>query len=143
MGTWGTESINYFLAAASADTELVYRLAGWFDENHHRFAPSHPDNRFRSRETLLKGLVHTFIPLHPGLIRYLGEKGLWSKAHARRERRKEELASSYRRAYQGALRAAQEKGIEVDSESQAWQDFWHKYRQAQSLTPFKQLRGLD
>ena len=142
-GTWGTESINYFLAAASADTELVYRLARWLDGNYHRFAPLHPDNRFRSREVLLKGLVHTFIPLHPGLIRYLDEKGLWSEPHAKRERYKEELVSSYRQAYQGALRAAQEKGIKVDSESQAWQDFWHKYRQAQGLTPFKQFLGLE
>lgn len=142
-GTWGTEGINYLLAAASADTELVYRLARWFDENHNRFAPLHSDNRFRSREVLLKGLVHTFIPLHTGLIRYLSEKGLWSEAHTRRELRKEELASSYRWAYREALRAAKEERITINSESKAWQDFWHKYRQARGLAPFKQFCGLD
>jgi len=142
VGTWGTESINYFLAAAAADTELVYNLAEWFDNNHPRFASRHLDNRFRSRDVLLKGLSHTFIPLHPGLIRYLEEKGLWSEAHARRELGKEKLVSSYRQAYGAAFKAAKEKGIKVDPESQAWEDFWHQYQRAQGLVPFKQFPGL-
>lgn len=142
-GTWGTESINYFLATASADTGLIYRLAKWFDENYDRFAPMHPDNRFRSRQVLLKGLVHTFIPLHPGLISYLDEKGLWTEAHARRESGKEELVSRYREAYRAALRVAKEQGVTGDPKSQAWQDFWYQYRQGQRLKPFRQFPGLD
>ncbi|MFH0941952.1 MAG: TAXI family TRAP transporter solute-binding subunit, partial [Chloroflexota bacterium] len=108
-GTWGTESINYYLAAAPADGELVYRLAGWLDANYARFAPLHKDNRFRSRETLLKGLKHTFIPLHPGLIKYLKEKSLWSDSHEKREKRKLALVTGYRKAFDEALKAAKKQ----------------------------------
>lgn len=140
-GTWGTESINYYLAAAPADGELVYRLAEWLDANYARFAPLHKDNRFRSRETLLKGLKHTFIPLHPGLIKFLKEKGLWSESHEKREKRKLALVAGYRKAFDEALKAAKKQGI-TDASSPARTEFWEKFRKAKGLEPFKQYPGL-
>jgi hypothetical protein len=141
-GTWGTESINYYLAAAPADSEMIYHLTEWLDANHSKFAPLHKDNRFRSRETLLKGLKHTFIPLHPGLIKFLREKGLWSDLHEKREQRKLALVTGYREAFDEALNTAKKQGI-ADAASPKWPDFWEIFRNNKGLEPFKQYPGLE
>ncbi|RJQ38579.1 MAG: hypothetical protein C4555_04850 [Dehalococcoidia bacterium] len=141
-GTWGTESINYYLAKGEADLKLAYHLVEWLDTSYTRYAPLHKDNRFRSRETLLKGLRHTFIPLHPGLINYLKETNLWSDAHERREQRKLALVSGYRAAFDEALVAAKKQGIN-DTSSADWQAFWDNFRKTKGLEPFKQYPGLD
>jgi len=141
-GTWGTESINYYLVSGIADTELMCRLVAWLDNNYSRYAPLHKDNRFRSCETLLKGLKHTFIPLHPGLIKYLQEKSLWSAGHEKREKRKLALVESYRKAFDEALIAARKQGIH-DAASPEWQAYWDKSCKTKGLEPFKQYPGLD
>lgn len=141
-GTWGTESINFYLAKAEADRELVYHLALWLDTNYARFEPLHKDNRFRSRETLLKGLKHTFIPLHPGLIEFLKEKGSWSDSHEKREKRKLALVAGYRKAFDEALKAAKKQGI-TDATSPDWQAYWDEFRKTKGLEPFKQHPGLE
>lgn len=141
-GTWGTESINYYLSAGKADRELVYHLVEWLDTAYARYAPLHKDNRFRSRETLLKGLKHTFIPLHPELIEYLKDKNLWSNAHDKREKRKLALVNGYHAAFSEALVAANKQGI-ADAANPDWHPFWDKFVRTKGLEPFKQYPGLE
>jgi len=140
-GTWGTESINYYLAKGQADTEFIYQLVKWLDTNYNRYAPLHKDNRFRARETLLKGLKHTFIPLHPGLIKYLKEKNFWSDAYEKREKQKLALVNGYRKAFNEALKTAKKQGI-ADATSPDWPAFWDKVCKTKGLESFKQYAGL-
>ncbi|MFH0942362.1 MAG: hypothetical protein V1823_05025, partial [Chloroflexota bacterium] len=79
--------------------------------------------------------------LHPGLIKYLKEKSLWSDSHEKREKRKLALVTGYRKAFDEALKAAKKQAI-ADAASPAWTDFWEKFRKTKGLEPFKQYPGL-
>jgi uncharacterized protein len=141
-GTWGTESINYLIRRAGDGDDLAYRLADWFDANQPRFAAAHPDNRFRTREILLEGLKHTFIPCHAGLIRYLGERGLWSAAHEKRQMANRELAARYRQAFAEALEQAATQGVDTAADNPAWINLWSDWKQKHNLPEIKVFAGL-
>lgn len=142
VGTWGTESINYLITRAGDSSDLVYRLAGWFDANQPRFAAAHPDNRFRSREVLLEGLKHSFIPVHAGLIRYLNELGLWTTAHEKRQAANRELAARYRQAFGEALVTADSRGIRTAADNPAWVGLWRDWKAKAKLPEIKVFAGL-
>jgi len=135
VGKWGTEGINYLVTRQETDPELVYHLAKWLDENHHGYADKHPDNRFRTREVLMQGLKHTFIPCHRGLITYLKEKGQWTAAHTARQKQNSRLVGTYHRAYQRTLEKADAAGIFVNPENESWTKLWARRRR--KLTPLK------
>ncbi len=141
-GRWGTEGINYFLAAAEMDTGLAAGLARWFDRNRERYLKTHRDNRFRTREVLLKGLGHTFIPCHPGLIDYLGETRNWTAAHRSRQAENLELADAYRRAFAEALAAAARAGIGASVSNSVWMEFWAGWKHEHDLPRIHVFDGL-
>ncbi len=142
-GRWGTEGVILELTRADSDPELVYRLAKWFDENYARIKERHPDNRFKTRETLLKGLNHTFVPCHEGLIRYLTELGLWTDAHERRQAENVALIETHVAVHRRAVRLADEAEVNVDPQNQKWQDFWTDYKCQQGITPIRLHDGLE
>lgn len=141
IGHWGVTGINFEQTRADTDPALVYHLAKWFDENHPRFKDTHPVNRFRTRETLMEGLRYTFLPAHEGLISYLKDLGLWTKAHELRQRQNRELVDRYAAAYQECMWRADEKKIWVARENGEWVRFWDDYRKA-NLPEFKPFDDL-
>jgi len=142
IGTWGTESINYLIARADAAEDFVYRLAGWFDANQPRFAAAHPDNRFRTREILIQGLAHSFIPCHAGLIRYLSELGLWTAAHEKRQAANCDLAARYRQAFSEALAQASSRGVDTAAANPTWISLWKDKKQSLDLPDIRVFAGL-
>jgi hypothetical protein len=141
IGHWGITGINFEQTRSDTDPELVYHLARWLDENYPRFKDKHPTNRFRNRETLIEGLRYTFLPCHEGLISYLKDLGLWTKAHDVRQRENKDLVDRYAAAYQECMWQADEKKIWVARESEEWVRFWTDYRQA-NLPEFKLFDDL-
>jgi hypothetical protein len=141
IGHWGVTGINFEQTRADVDPELIYHLARWFDENHSRFRDRHPVNNFRTIETLMYGLRYTFLPCHDGLISYLKDKGLWTKANDLRQRQNRELVDRYAAAYQECMRQADEKRIWVARESEEWVKLWQKYKKAnlEEIVPFDDL----
>jgi TRAP-type uncharacterized transport system substrate-binding protein len=142
VGTWCTEGINYFVTREATDPELVYQLAKWFDQNYEKYCDRHPDNRFRSREVLLRGMEHTFIPAHPGLIKYLREQGDWNDARERRQGDNERLVSAYCAAYQEALEKADEAAIMISPGNEEWTQLWAGQCQRKRLPPVRLYAGL-
>jgi hypothetical protein len=143
IGHWGTTGINFEQTRADTDPELVYHLAKWFDENYPRFKDVNPANRFRNRETLIEGLRHTFLPCHEGLISYLKDLGLWTKAHDARQARNKDLIDRYTAAYQQAIEMADGKRIWVSSKNTEWVEFWENYKQELSLPKIKMFPNLE
>lgn len=141
IGHWGITGITFEQTRADTDPTLIYNLAKWFDENHLRFKDTHPVNRFRTQETLMEGLRYTFLPCHEGLIKYLKDLGLWTKAHGLRQRQNEELVNRYIAAYQKCIWQADEKKIWVARESEGWVKFWTDYKKA-NLSEFKPFDNL-
>jgi len=142
VGKWGTEGINLELTHERTDPELVYHLAKWMDENYHRYKDKHAENKFRTREWLMKALERTYIPCHEGLIKYLKELGLWTEAHQRRQKKNVELVTRYCEAYQKVMEEADEKWISVVPENKEWLDLWENYKAA-NLPPFKLFNNLE
>ena len=141
IGLWGITGITFEQTTAYVTPELVYHLAKWFDENHPRFKDKHPANRFRTRETLMEGLQYTFMPCHEGLIAYLKDVGVWTKAHDIRQKENQELVDRYTTAYQECMWLADEKRIWVSRENKEWVNFWTDYKKA-NLYEFKQFDSL-
>jgi hypothetical protein len=141
-GKWGNQGLNLELTNERVDAGFIYHLAKWLDENHHRYKDRHKENRFRTREWLMKALEQTFIPLHEGLIMYLKDLGLWTEKHERRQKKNLDLLTRYCDAYQRIMWAADDAGLEVRPENEKWVRLWEDYRNAY-LSPIKLFSSLD
>lgn len=141
-GKWGNQGLNLELTNERVDAGFIYHLAKWLDENYHRYKDRHKENRFRTREWLMKALEQTFIPLHEGLIMYLKDLGLWTEKHERRQKKNLDLLTRYCDAYQRLIWAADDAGLEVRPENEKWVRLWEDYRNAY-LPPIKLFSSLD
>ena len=68
IGVW-----NVMICQKSLDTDLVYRLAKTLFENRDYLIKIHPSAAYTTPENTVK---YSAIPLHPGTIKYLKEKGI-------------------------------------------------------------------
>ena len=68
IGVW-----NVMICQASLDTELVYQLAKALFEHNDYLKKIHPSAAYTTPENAVK---YSQIPLHPGTIKYLKEKGI-------------------------------------------------------------------
>ncbi len=68
IGVW-----NVMICQASLDTDLVYKLAKALFENNDYLKKIHPSAAYTTPENAVK---YSKIPLHPGTIKYLEEKGV-------------------------------------------------------------------
>ena len=73
IGVW-----NVMICQRSLDTELVYNLAKALFENNAYLKKIHPSAAYTTPENTVK---YSSIPLHPGTIKYLQEKGITVPAH--------------------------------------------------------------
>lgn len=128
IGHWGMVNITFEQTHADTDSGFIYHLAKWFDENYDRFAERHPSNKFRNRETLLEGFRYTFLPCHEGLVAYLKDIGIWTKADDLRQLQNQNLVDRCVTTYEGCLKQADESKIRVTPENREWLDLWADYR---------------
>jgi TRAP transporter TAXI family solute receptor len=68
IGVW-----NVMICQASLDTEMVYNLAKALFEHNDYLQKIHPSAAYTTPENAVK---YSPIPLHPGTIKYLEEKGI-------------------------------------------------------------------
>jgi len=141
-GAWGAEGINYLVTRAETPPELVHSLVHWLDENYPRLKPLHPDNRFRDFTTLMRGLNHTYIPCHAGLVTYLKEKGAWTEAHGARDRSNSQVVDRYCAAYGAAIDEADEKLMQVDPANEEWVNLWTAFKKDRNLPAIKVFTSL-
>jgi hypothetical protein len=134
-GKWGTAGINLEITRAGVDPALVYNVAKWFNENYARYTEGHPENQYRTLETLLEGLKHTYMPCHEGLITYLKELGVWTPAHDKRQAENIALVDRYIAEYDKVMTMADAKSVWVSPESPEWVEMWNDYK-AKNIPPF-------
>lgn len=68
IGVW-----NVMICQKSLDTDLVYKLSKALFENNDYLVKIHPSAAYTTPENTVK---YSVIPLHPGTIKYLKEKGI-------------------------------------------------------------------
>lgn len=130
-------TIPSLLASADQDTELIYQLTKWLDENYDLYKDGHPYCSDMTIEALMALAEVEFIPLHDGAVKYLEEKGLWTSGHESRRQQNIELITRYEQAYQVAIDMADEKGIEVANTNEEWLKFWEDYKVDIGLPKYK------
>jgi len=122
-------------AKAEDDPEFVYQLVKWLDENHEHYKGKFAHANMLTVDNLVRFLeVGALQPLHEGTIRYLKEKGLWKPEYQKRQDQLVQLAQKHVQAFQGALRAAAEAGIDPTPGNESWHAFWAEYRKRHGIT---------
>lgn len=142
LGVWGTSGTSLYTTRAATDEGLVYHLAQWLDENWAKYRDLHSWNKYMTREMLVEELNHTFLPCHPGLVRYLKELGLWTETHQCRQAENIALIDRYCQAYQSAIDLADEKAVAVSPENADWRGIWEGQKKVLGLPDFHTFDSL-
>ncbi|MFA5315901.1 MAG: TAXI family TRAP transporter solute-binding subunit [Dehalococcoidales bacterium] len=141
-GICSTVGTDQFCCHANADTELIYNLVKWLDENWARYKDLHLWLTQTTRQNLMEKLDITCLPCHEGLIKYVKELGLWTDAHEKRNKENEDTVARYCEASQAAMWLADEKGIVVNRDNPEWVTLWENYKKELGLKPFDFLPSL-
>jgi hypothetical protein len=109
------------------DPEFVYQLVKWLDVNHALYEGKYTHAKLMSIDSVIEFLDNDPVePVHPGMIRYLKEKGLWKDEYARQNDFNVKLADKYITTFKAAVAAAEKKGMKVDPKNEEWVSFWQQ-----------------
>ena len=128
---------------ASWDTELVYNLIKWLDENYDRYKDGHPNFGTMKPEFLLRLDEVNYIPLHEGAVMYLKEKGMWTDKHQIRLEQNIDLLSKWIQLFQATVDKADDQGILIGPEKEDWLKLWETEKASAGLPNFISFTGLD
>jgi TRAP transporter TAXI family solute receptor len=110
------------------DTEPIYKIARFFGEAYDQYKDKHADLKDMSLRAMRQLLDTKCLPVHPGTIKYLKEKGLWTAADDKWNDELLEIMNRYEKAWMMALKEAKEKSIEVDLKNEKWLKLWNEHR---------------
>jgi hypothetical protein len=126
-GVSGITSNFVYAAPAAADEDFVYNLVKWMHEAHDDYKDKHPLAARMSLEQFRNYLDRSPLPVHPGTVKYLREIGAWTEED---DAWNDEAAAKMDRwieARKAAMKAAQEQGVEIDFENQAFLDILNEH----------------
>lgn len=125
---------TYYHAKASTDPELIYHVVKWLGENYDLYKDKAKGCEEMNVETMRKALDlargNNHLPIHPGTIRYLKEKGMWSAEDDAWNEKNKKLIEQWVKTYEAAIAAADEKKIEINPKNEAWVTLWESYKKA-------------
>jgi len=137
IGHWGWGSAALLWTRADTDSDLIYHLVKWLDENYDSYKDLHPNFTDMSLDRYRLSLDTTYLPIHEGAIRYLKEKGMWTADDDVRQAYNVDMVTKYTEAYKAAIEQADEKGIMVDPDNEEWVELWEGYKKEIDLPIFK------
>jgi len=132
-GTWVMSSYRWLFASSETDTELIYQICKWLDQNYSLYKDTHETNRWMTLDSVKEGLKTIYFPVHPGLKKFLVEKGVWTDAHEKRSQYNYDLCASYVKAYNEAIAKADSQKITVSPTNQKWLELWENYKAEKKL----------
>ncbi|HEY87900.1 MAG TPA: TAXI family TRAP transporter solute-binding subunit [Dehalococcoidia bacterium] len=143
LDKWMLTSVAAYVTRSDTDTDLVYNVVKWLDENHDLYKDAHPWAKQMTREYLMELAETDFVPLHDGAVKYLEEQGEWTPAHEARRQQNIDLFTNWSEAWETAVDMADEQGIAVDPANEDWVSFWAEQSASTGLPPFQYFLGLD
>jgi len=141
-GIPSTGSLGVIVTREQTDTALVYNLAKWLDTNYDKYKDTYVDCKYMTLDNMVTAAATMPVPVHPGTIQYLKEKGKWTAANDARQQANIEFLTKYVNGYADAIKKAEAAGIKVDPGEKAWLDFWAKYKADNNLQPLRVFSGL-
>lgn len=142
IGTWSIMSYKYLGTNMNTDTDVIYNMAKWLGENYELYRDRYASNANMTLADLVNALQTIYIPAHPGLVKYLKEKGIWNEEYEERNQANTTLFEDYCSAYQSAMAEATNKGIEIKSSNPEWINFWEDYKRTEGLPGIKMHASL-
>ncbi|AKG53947.1 TRAP transporter solute receptor TAXI family precursor [Dehalogenimonas sp. WBC-2] len=133
IGTWTISSYKYLGANMDTDPELIYNLVKWLDENYDLYKDSYTSNTNMTLQDVLLTLQTTFMPVHPGLVKYLKEKGIWNADYEKRNETNIALFQKYVDGYKEAMTLATAQNIDIKPNNLAWIEFWENYKKDKGI----------
>lgn len=119
---------SFYMARDDMETEYVYHLVKWFDESFEAYKDVNPGLSSMKLEANRATLDFTSAPAHDGLVKYLEEKGMWTKEDEAWRQQNVQLIDKYIKAHEAATADAKEKGIKVDATSEDWIQLWETHK---------------
>ncbi|WP_259330083.1 TAXI family TRAP transporter solute-binding subunit [Thermus thermophilus] len=130
---------SVYYTRADLDENLVYHLVKWWDENYARYRDKHTLARYQSLDSLRFLVENLALPLHPGTVRYLKEKGIWNREMEQKQAMAVRLADQYVTLYERAATLARSRGIPVNPANEAWQSFWREFLRENRVPRFSEV----
>jgi TRAP transporter TAXI family solute receptor len=130
---------SVYYTRADVDEGLVYHLVKWWDENLTLYREKHALARFQSLESLRFIAENMAVPWHPGTVRYLKEKGLWTPEMERKQQATLRLVDQYTTLYERAAELAKSRRVSTDPASPAWQQFWRGFLEQNRVPRFSEV----
>lgn len=117
------------------DPEFVYQLVKWFDQNLDKFKDKYTHAKLMNLDNFIEFLENDPVEvIHPGMIRYLEEKGLWKKEYEKTNEFNSKLSQKYIRVFNEAVSAAEAKNIKIDPQEKEWVTFLKQYQKDNGIT---------
>jgi len=143
QGTWSVSGPRAYWSYYEADPELIYNIAKWLDENYDKYKDRFDSNVWMTMDILKDAIAEMFTPVHPGLKRYLIEKGIWNDIYEKRDKYNYDLCKTYVDAYAKAVTAAEAQGITVTPSNAKWLEFWENYKIQNKMVMLRKHPSLE
>jgi uncharacterized protein len=137
VGKRAYQGLTWIVTRDDADTDLIYNLVKWFDENHDKYEAANQNNVYMTLENLVYTAESSFVPLHDGAIKYLKEKDLWTATMQANYEASVASVSKFMAAYEKAIAAAKAQKIAIDPTNPDWLALWEDTKTAAGLEPFR------
>jgi hypothetical protein len=77
---------------------------------------------------LITVLQTTYVPVHPGLAKYLTDKGIWNAGYEKRNQTNTALFRQYMNGYQDAMTKGAALNIDIKANNDKWIEYWENYK---------------
>lgn len=139
VGKRSFQGLTWIVTQDTTDTDLVYNLVKWFDENHGKYEATNANNIYMTLDNLVYTAESSFVPLHDGAIKYLKEKDLWTAAMQANYDTSVASIGKYMVAYEKAIADAKAQGLAIDPTNADWIAFWEAAKVTAGLEPFRTI----
>lgn len=118
------------------DQDFIYQVAKFFSEQHDQYKALHPNLPDMSLEATVKFKDSgAAIPILPGTIKYLKEKGKWDASDEDWNNAQWAKQKRLSQLWEAATEEAIAKKINPDYKNMAWLEIWDKHKSV--IPPFK------
>ncbi|MFH1646468.1 MAG: TAXI family TRAP transporter solute-binding subunit [Chloroflexota bacterium] len=126
-----------YMSGPGADQELLYNVAKWLDEHFNDYKDASPTANLLKIDNFVNFVVsNSFVPIAPGVVKYLKEKNLWTAEFEARQQANIVKVKAYIDAYQAAIKMASDQKVSVNPSNEDWVKLWTDYKNQKGLEPF-------
>jgi TRAP transporter TAXI family solute receptor len=115
----------YFVAtSANMSDDVIYQYTKFFVDQYQNYKGSHDYLAFATLDAQRTWLNTCPFPVHPGTIKYLKEKGIWTAADDQWNQQALAKSQQFQDAWKPTVAQAKSQGIKIDINNKDWISLW-------------------